>query len=125
MLSHQQGENGARLFATTGPLQQWRLNERWLFDVGFDHVNTVSQSNDPTESIPPVFNPGAPASSGSFNEDFSAFFYRGRISLRELGHLFAGGNALRRAGGQVELASWGGSPVGWRQSDICEPFVAQ
>lgn len=69
-----QGENGSRLFATTGLLQQWRINERWLYDIGFDRVQTLSQSGAADEPRELLFNPNVPPASGSLDNDFTAFF---------------------------------------------------
>gem|GEM_PF-537748 len=71
ILSAQDGENGGRLFATTGVLQQWRLNERWLVDAGFDRVQTLRERGS---LQPTLFNPNVPPTSGSFNEDFTALY---------------------------------------------------
>ena len=69
-----QGENGSRLFATTGLLQQWRINERWLYDIGFDRVQTLSESGAADQPRDLLFNPNVPPASGSVDNDFSAFF---------------------------------------------------
>ncbi|XOV82293.1 MAG: hypothetical protein ACFHXK_15695 [bacterium] len=69
-----QGENGSRLFATTGLLQQWRINERWLYDIGFDRVQTLSESGAADEPRELLFNPNVPPASGSIDNDFTAFF---------------------------------------------------
>jgi uncharacterized repeat protein (TIGR01451 family) len=69
-----QGENGRRLFATTGLLQQWRINERWLYDIGFDRVQTLSESGAADEPRELLFNPNVPPTSGSIDNDFTAFF---------------------------------------------------
>ena len=79
------GENADRMLSTVGVLQQWRVNDNWLFDVGFDRVHTLNKdtagdgnSNSPdldlvytgsvlqSTAITPV--------SGSFNNDFVAAF---------------------------------------------------
>ncbi len=74
IVSRQHGENGERLFATTGLLQQWRVDDAWLFDVGFDRVQTLSERGalDTPEEL--LFNPAVPPASGTFNEDFTALF---------------------------------------------------
>jgi hypothetical protein len=69
-----QGENGSRLFATTGLLQQWRINERWLYDIGFDRVQTLAESGSTDQPRDLLFNPNVPPASGSFDNDFTAFF---------------------------------------------------
>ena len=74
IVTREQGENGERLFATTGLLQQWRINERWLYDVGFDRVQTLSESGTPQTAEDLLFNPRVPPASGSFDGDFSAFY---------------------------------------------------
>jgi len=74
IVSRQQGENGDRLFATTGVLQRWRLNEHWMFDVGFDRVQTLSSRGVLNDSNDFSFNSAVPPASGSFNEDFTAFY---------------------------------------------------
>jgi len=74
IVSRQQGENGDRLFATTGVLQQWRLNEHWMFDVGFDRVQTLSSRGVLNDGNNFAFNLAVPPASGGFNEDFTAFY---------------------------------------------------
>ena len=65
-------ENGARLFATTGLLQQWRFGDYWLLDAGFDRVKTLNESagalQDPAGL---TFAPELPAASGSFGNGLS------------------------------------------------------
>ena len=72
-LERRQGENGERLFATTGFLQQWRLNDRWLFDVGLDRVHTLDEEGT-SEEAAPRFNDRQPTASGSADNDFVAAF---------------------------------------------------
>lgn len=74
------GENGNRLLSTTGVLQQWRIDDQWLFDVGFDRVHTLDKSTAGATS--PILAPSGNAFSntaitpvnGSFNNDFVAAF---------------------------------------------------
>ncbi|MGI9328461.1 MAG: hypothetical protein ACR2PZ_24815 [Pseudomonadales bacterium] len=73
-LQRELSEDGERVFATTGLVQQWRLNERWFFDFGADRVQTLNSSGDPVDPGLLSFRPQNPPASGSFNEDFSAFF---------------------------------------------------
>ena len=73
-------ENGERVFATSGLLQQWRFGERWLFDAGLDRVNTLRRSGTQDDEV--SFAPFLPPASGSFvggdgvqlNQDFTALF---------------------------------------------------
>ncbi len=74
LIGRDQGENGERLFATTGLLQQWRINERWMADFGFDRVQTLSDSRSTDTPDELLFNPIVPPASGSFDDDFTAFF---------------------------------------------------
>ena len=74
IVQRSQGEAAERLFATTGLLQQWRLNQAWLIDVGFDRVQTLSQSDASEDPADLIFNPFNPPASGSFNNDFTAMF---------------------------------------------------
>jgi len=77
-------ENGERVFATSGLLQQWRFGERWLFDAGLDRVNTLRRSGTAGSSDDEdlSFSPLLPPASGSFfggddlalNQDFTAAF---------------------------------------------------
>jgi hypothetical protein len=73
-MTRQHGENGERLFATTGLLQQWQINDRWLADFGVDRTHTLE--NDPTARDPSALlsNPAVPPASGSFDADFTAVF---------------------------------------------------
>ena len=73
LVQQQSGEDGDRLFATTGVMQQWRLNERWLFDVGMDRVQTLDQTGSLTPAAA-LFNPINPPASGSFDNDFTAYY---------------------------------------------------
>lgn len=73
-VARQTTENGERLFATTGLLQQWRLNERWLLDFGMDRVETIKQSEAADDPDQLSFRPTNPTASGSFDQDFTAAF---------------------------------------------------
>ncbi|MEM7077416.1 MAG: hypothetical protein AAF513_02195 [Pseudomonadota bacterium] len=76
-LSRAQGEDGERLFATTGLLQQVRMDQHWLLDFGLDRVDTLrgDQLLGSSNSLGAgVFNPAAPVASGSVNNDFTASF---------------------------------------------------
>ncbi|MCZ6640187.1 MAG: hypothetical protein O7F71_01305, partial [Gammaproteobacteria bacterium] len=73
-IQRQLTENGERLFATTGLLQQWRLNDQWLFDFGADRVQTIKHSGAAGDSGELPFNTNIPPASGSFDNDFSAFY---------------------------------------------------
>ena len=65
-------EQGERLFATTGLIQQFRLNERWTMDVGADRVQTLSGA--PRAPAASSFNPSQPPANGSYDNDFTAAF---------------------------------------------------
>ncbi|MCZ6659258.1 MAG: hypothetical protein O7C67_18380 [Gammaproteobacteria bacterium] len=67
-------ENGERLFATTGLIQQWQFNDRWRFDFGADRVQTFKESGAANDSNELLFNASQPPASGSVNDDFSAFY---------------------------------------------------
>jgi uncharacterized repeat protein (TIGR01451 family) len=67
-------ENGQRVFATTGLVQQWRLNDDWFFDFGADRVQTIRRSGDSTATPLATFRPINQPASGSVQEDFTAFF---------------------------------------------------
>ncbi|MEM9624227.1 MAG: hypothetical protein AAF993_21485, partial [Pseudomonadota bacterium] len=75
-ITRQSGENGNRLFATTGLLQQWRVNEHWLLDAGMDRVQTLTTGGAGVQQNPQglLFNPQQPPASGSFDQDFTALF---------------------------------------------------
>ncbi|MCR9276775.1 MAG: OmpA family protein [Pseudomonadaceae bacterium] len=74
IVQRQQGENGDRLFATTGLLQQWRHGEHWLFDVGLDRVHTMSGSAQAQDPGALLANPNVDVASGSVGNDFTAAF---------------------------------------------------
>ena len=67
-------ENGERLFATTGLLQQWRVDDHWTVDVGTDRVQTIKRDGLADEADELLANPGIPPASGSVDDDFTAFF---------------------------------------------------
>jgi len=78
-------ENSERLFATSGLLQQFRISNYWLLDVGVDRVNTLEENGLVDDPDGLVFAPRQPAASGVFNnssrttqlqlnEDFTAAF---------------------------------------------------
>lgn len=73
-VARQTSENGERLFATTGLLQQWRLSERWLLDFGMDRVQTLKQPEAADDANQLSFRPTNPTASGSFDQDFTAAF---------------------------------------------------
>ena len=83
MVQRRVSENGDRLFATTGLSQQWRVDETWLFDAGFDRVNTLSARGEVLDPSAVTFNPAVPRTSGSVNDDFTATYlgagYRGDL----------------------------------------------
>ncbi len=85
-LTRQHGEHGERLFATTGLLQQWQVNERWQLDFGVDRVQTIEEdpSADDGESL--SWNPNAPLASGAVADDFDAL-YAGATYRREQWHV--------------------------------------
>lgn len=74
LLQRRSGEDGERLFATTGVLQQWRLAERWLFDVGMDRVQTLKEQGIASDPAALSFNPLTPPASGSIDNDFTAYY---------------------------------------------------
>ncbi len=73
-VTRQQGENGDRLFATTGLLQQWRVSDDWLVDAGLDRVQTLKSDGASTNPGSQIFNPAQPPAFGSFDQDFTAMF---------------------------------------------------
>ena len=73
-VERQMSENGERLFATTGLLQQWRLNDHWLMDAGLDRVQTLKQDARASDAEALSFDPALPPASGSVNNDFTAAF---------------------------------------------------
>ena len=73
-LGRQMQENGERLFATTGLLQRWRVNDTWLFDAGIDRVHTLKQDGEINDPSALTFNPLAPQAIGSSTGDFSAIY---------------------------------------------------
>jgi uncharacterized repeat protein (TIGR01451 family) len=65
-------EFGPRLFANTGLMQGWQLNERWAFDFGVDQSKTIAEPGAPP--LEP-FNPAVPLASGTLDGgDFLATF---------------------------------------------------
>jgi len=74
MLGRQQTENGARLFATSGLRQQWRLSERWAVDFGGDRVQTLADGPLAEDPANRQFNPAVAPATGSFDQDFTALF---------------------------------------------------
>lgn len=73
-LQRELSEDGQRVFATTGLIQQWRLNERWFFDFGADRTQTLTESGAPNDAPALSFRPVNQPASGSYSEDFTAFF---------------------------------------------------
>ncbi|MCZ6712206.1 MAG: hypothetical protein O7B25_17725 [Gammaproteobacteria bacterium] len=73
-LQRQLTENGERVFATTGLLQQLRLNESWTVDFGADRVQTLKRGSASEQIQEQLYNPELPPTSGSVNDDFSAFY---------------------------------------------------
>ena len=74
MMHREQGENGERLFATTGLAQQWRLSDAWLVDAGLDRVATIAERGDLEATQASIFDASLDPTSGSFDEDFAAYF---------------------------------------------------
>lgn len=71
-LGRQMTESGERLFSTTGLIQQIRLSDRWLLDVGADRTQTLKGVAPDRNEV--AFNPAQPPASGSYDNDFSAAF---------------------------------------------------
>ncbi|MDJ0700761.1 MAG: OmpA family protein [Woeseiaceae bacterium] len=67
-VTNESNEFGPRLFANVGLVQGFQLSERWAFDVGVDHAETL------VESTARPFDPDRELPSGSLNEDFTAAF---------------------------------------------------
>jgi len=66
--TNQTTEFGPRLFANVGLVQGFQLNDRWVLDFGVDSTKTL------IEADARVFDPDRELVSGSFNEDFAAYF---------------------------------------------------
>jgi hypothetical protein len=62
----QMTENGARTFANMGLSQTWQVTDRWGIDISLDRTQTLARPN------PPRFNPDAPPTSGTIDDDFTA-----------------------------------------------------
>ena len=73
-MTREHGENGERLFATTGLLQQWQINDRWLADFGVDRTHTIENELRAFDPSALLSNPAVPPASGSFDGDFTAMF---------------------------------------------------
>ena len=67
-VTQQSTEYGPRLFSTLGLIQGFQLNKRWVIDLGLDSTKTLLDSNVR------VFDPDRELVSGSFNEDFMAYY---------------------------------------------------
>ena len=67
-ITNQTAEYGPRLFANVGLVQGFQLNENWVLDIGMDSTKTLTDPNVR------VFDPDRELVSGSFNEDFAAYF---------------------------------------------------
>jgi uncharacterized repeat protein (TIGR01451 family) len=75
-------EQGERLFATTGLVQNLRLGERWRMDLGLDREQTLrddrglapSAPDDPEARNPGGFNPRVPPVVGPGSDDFTAAY---------------------------------------------------
>ncbi len=65
-------EQGERVFATTGLVQQLHINDDWMVDFGLDRVQTLSGL--PRTANQSSFNPAQPPGGGSFDNDFTAAF---------------------------------------------------
>ncbi len=76
-LTEETTEYGPRLFANTGLIQGFQLNEHWIIDVGVDHANTL------VDSDARLFDADRELASGSLNEDFVAA-YAGAMYTSEL-----------------------------------------
>ncbi len=66
-VDRQISENAERVFATSGVLQQFRISDYWLLDVGIDRVNTLEERGLADDPDGLVFAPRQPAASGAFN----------------------------------------------------------
>ncbi|MEE4382236.1 MAG: hypothetical protein V2J02_09605, partial [Pseudomonadales bacterium] len=75
-------EEGERLFATTGLVQNVRLGEHWSVDVGLDRETTLRDDrglgdvprDDPQARNPGGFNPAVPPVFGTASDDFVSGF---------------------------------------------------
>ena len=73
-VTRSQGENGERIFATTGLLQTLQLNEFWRLDFGVDRVQTLNTSPGAHDPAVLSFDPLVPPASGSVDDDFTAAY---------------------------------------------------
>lgn len=80
-------ENGPRVYANAGLVQNWNINARWTADAGLDRVETLEAPGTP------AFDPDVAPTNGDGTEDFTALFvgagyrddewrWRGRIEFR-------------------------------------------
>lgn len=67
-VTNQTTEFGPRMFANIGLVQGFQLNDNWVLDVGVDSTKTLTDPNVR------VFDPDRELVSGSFSEDFAAYF---------------------------------------------------
>ena len=67
-VTNEVSEFGPRTFANLGLVQGFKLNERWVIDVGVDHAETL------TDTSAPRFDPDRALTSGSLTDDFTAMF---------------------------------------------------
>lgn len=99
-------ENGPRLFANTGLVQQWQVNPHWLIDAGMDQVKTLKGAAADAQSGLagyPTFNPAAPATAGSDGTDFTAWF-AGATMRRDAWHVST--RVERHAGDLQDKWNW-------------------
>ncbi|MCP5183144.1 MAG: hypothetical protein H6993_04230 [Pseudomonadales bacterium] len=75
-VGREMNEQGERLFANTGLVQQWQVSPNWLLDAGLDQVKTLSSMTDDAASGARRggFNPAAPPAAGGESGDFTAWF---------------------------------------------------
>ncbi len=81
MVAREMTENGERVFATTGLLQQWQISDSWRMDMGADRVQTIKSDPAAEDSGELLYDPNIPPVSGSVNNDFTAMF--GGIGYRQ------------------------------------------
>lgn len=67
-LGRELAENGPRVYANAGLVQNWNINARWTADAGIDRVETIE---DPGTR---AFDPDVVPTNGDGTEDFTALF---------------------------------------------------